>query len=68
MYVLCMYVCAYVCMCVSMYVCTVDPTYLELGYLELPLISNKSLGPDVFSLYKSYNPRLSRTIFISNTF
>ena len=33
---------------------TVDPTYLELGYLEPPLISNKSSGPDEFYLYKSY--------------
>ena len=47
---------------------TVDPTYLELGYLEPPLISNKSPGPDEFYLYKSYNPRLSRIISISNSF
>ena len=47
---------------------TVDPIYLELGYLEPPLISNKSPGPVYFYLYKSYEPRLCRTIFISNTF
>ena len=42
---------------------TVGSTYLELGYLEYPDISNKSPGPDFFYLYKSY-----RQSVISNTF
>ena len=38
----------------QMYTCTVDPTYLELGYLELRLPRTNSDGPDLLARRRVY--------------